>query len=492
MNKRQISVEPELLTREDRPTGRWQVDECRAERGEPQTDIINRRIKVPTYDDALAKCIRAHELMHAKVSPAENWGDWIDRKIASESAMVAVEELRVNTLCIKAGFPLKENLTSFGDMEIGERIVATNDWKSAVHFAVATAGTIANKQFLNGVRRHNRDWGAILLDISKRAFKQMNKIHTPYLSSTLCHDNGLSPKGFAHTERIAQWVDFLTDKTPEELRKEQEEKSKNDNDRIKKAGGDTGSSLLKTHDNRGVGEEPEQSGNPFKGITPVDAEHFIPSWGKLIIERLPMPNHSKGNLGKKKIACNVGMRPRRMHRYMTDPQMRIFDRTVRGSGGVVILDASGSMSFSHEQLMAILENAPGATVAMYSDRHDNGGVNCWIVADKGRLVNQLPQAGSGNGVDFPAIEWGYRQKKMSSTPMIWVTDGGVCGPNQPFSDILAMQCLTYCKQKNIIIVPHAEEAINQLQNIRRGEKAKNIFPRQFNYVYQKITGTSLQ
>ena len=488
MTAKNISVEPELLTRLDRETGRWKIGECRSERGEPQTDIMNRRMKVPTHDDSLARCIRAHELMHAKVSPADDWDKWIGRKIASEQAMVAVEELRVNTLCMKAGFELKDNLTSFGDTEIGERVVAIKDWHGAVHFAVATAGTIANKQFLTGVRRHNRDWGAILLDISKRAFRTMNKVDSIHLSNTAKDErSGLKPSGFTHTERIAQWVDMLADKTPEQLRKEAEDKAKAKAkaDGTEVIGGD------KKHCNLGEEKNSDMSGNPFKGITPVEVEYHAPYWGKLNIERLPMPNHSKGNLGKRRVASNVGMRPRRMHRYITDPQMRIFDRTIRGSGGVVILDASGSMSFTHEQLMRIIENAPGATVAMYTDLGDPNSTNCWIVADKGRLVNQLPDVGSGNGVDFPAIEWGYKQKQRPNTPMIWVTDGGVCGPNQNFSNILAMQCLTYCRQKNIVIVPHAEEAIKQLNNIKRGEKPQNVYPQQFKHVYEKVTGTDL-
>jgi len=484
MATKQISVEPEMLTREDTEAGRWAVSQCRAERGEPSTDIINRRMTVPTFDDDLARVIRAHELMHAKVSPAGDWGAWVNRKIATESALTVVEELRVNTLCSAVGFAMKENLTAFGDTEIGERVVATKDWKGAVHFAVATAGTIANKQFLTGVRRHDREWGLILLDISKRAHKEMKKINHRELSSTMVHErSGLFPIGFIHTERIAQWVDMLTDKSPEQHKAEAEAKAN------AKADAKADKDGSGKHSNVGVEKSTNMTGNPFKGITPSEPSYQLPYWGELIIERLPMPNHSKGNLGKKKVASNVGMRPRRMHRYMTDPQMRIFDRTVRGSGGVVILDASGSMSFTHEQLMLILENAPGATVAMYTDKGE--GTNCWIVADKGRLVNQLPDVGSGNGVDFPAIEWGYRQKQNTQSPMIWVTDGGVCGPHQNFSDILSMQCITYCKQKNIIIVPHADEAIEQLKNIKRGEKAKNIYPRQFQYVYKDKTGCEL-
>ena len=60
--------------------------------------------------------------------------------------------------------------------------------------AVATAGTASNKPFLNGVRRHNRLWGAALLDISKRALKEMDKANaTRRLGSTEVHERtGLS------------------------------------------------------------------------------------------------------------------------------------------------------------------------------------------------------------------------------------------------------------------------------------------------------------
>ena len=107
------------------------------------------------------------------------------------------------------------------------------------------------------------------------------------------------------------------------------------------------------------------------------------------------------------------------------------------------------------------------------------------------MVNELPEVGAGNGVDFPAIEWGYKQKQTATTPIIWVTDGGVCGPNQPYNEILAMQCITFCKQKNIIIVPHADEAVEQLKSLKAGNKAKNIFPRMFKQTYKELTGIAL-
>ena len=481
-----IQTEPELLQRNDIPNGRWTIAECRSVRGEPQTDIIGRAMKIPTYNDELARCIRAHEMVHAKISPATDWSQWVNRKIASEQAMTVVEELRVNTLCQKAGFNVKDILADGGETADGERLASIKDWQGAVMQAIGTAGTLSNKLFLTGVRRHNREWGEILLDISKRAVKDFKKVQN--LGSTEIDErSGLFPEGFVHTERLAQWVDRLADKSPEDIAKDkltQASKKKNGNgdDESDTAGGKHGNN----RDEKGS----KQDGNPYKGITPSEASYRPPYWGELLIERLPMPVHSKGNIGKKRVASNIGMRPRRIHRMLTDPQMRIFDRTVRGSGGVVILDGSGSMSFSKEQLIAILENAPGATVAVYTDKGTNG-TNCWIVADKGRMVNELPEVGSGNGVDFPAIEWGYKQKQTTNSPMIWVTDGGVCGPNQPYHEVLAMQCITFCRQKNIIIVPHADEAIEQLKNLKAGNKAKNIFPRMFKQTYQELTGIPL-
>ena len=492
-----ILTEPEWLSRNDTQGGRWLVEECRAVRGEPQTDIVGREMKVPTQNDALARAIRAHEMMHAKVSPAGDWDSWVKRKIASKSSLTVVEELRVNTLCQYAGFDVKSNLADGGESADGERVGATKDWAGAVQMAVATAGTASNKLFLTGVRRHNREWGVILLDISKRAVKEMNKVvkkrGVGELASTQVHENSqLSPRGFSHTERIAEWVDRLCAKSPEDIAKEAEQarqaraKAKADRESA------NGKGTEGEHSNKGESAtgEGKMDGNPYTGITSSD-ESRTPYWGTLKVERLPMPVHTKGNIGRKRVASNVGMRPRRMHRYLTDPQMRIFDRVVRGSGGVVVLDSSGSMSFSREQLHAILDNCAGATVIMYTDK-ERDGTNCWIVADKGRMVNELPDVGYGNGVDFPALEFGKTFRQTASSPFIWVTDGGVCGPNQGYSNLLAMQCITFCKRNNVIIVPHADEAIEQLKNLKNGNKAKSDYPEMFVRAYHEMQGTQLQ
>lgn len=494
-----IITEPEMLGRRDAEHGRWTIDACNPRRGEPMTNIIGREMKVPTHDTDLARVIRAHEMMHAKVSPAQSWSRWIERKIATDKAMTVVEELRVNLLCQKAGFDVKGNLTDGGETADGERVSATKDWQGAVHMAIATAGTASNKAFLNGVRRHNREWGTILTDISKRAVKEMEKAYkTGSLASTLVDSRtGLAPLGFSHTERIAEWVDRLASMTPEEPEEEtaptagaeeeaEEEAPKRGRGRPRKTGG--------VHSNAGVaGGEGSATGNPYKGITPDAYSGAVPpTWGKLVIERCAMPKQTKGNIGKKRTASNIGRSPRRIHRLLTDPEKRIFDKVTRGSGGVVIIDGSGSMSFTHDQIRQIVENAPGATVAVYTDKdHCSGGTNMWIVADKGKMVTELPSFGNGNGVDFPAIEWAVQNRQKSSSPIIWVTDGGVCPPTGGYSDMLGMQCINFCKKHNIIVLPYVEEAVRELKKMRNGNKGKSQWPIQFRMTYRNKMGVEL-
>ncbi len=481
-------AEATLLGRRDQAHGVWTVEHCQAVRGEPMTDVTNKIMFAPTDNDDKARAIRAHELMHAKVSPdSAQMAEWVKREMASATALTVVEELRVNFLCQQAGIDVKKHLADGSELASGQRCAETNDWAMAVAMCVGTAGSAGHKQFLNGVRRVNRAWGDQLLDIGKRAVREMKKAHrTGHLANTTVH-NGLAPFGFTYTEQLAEWVDRLASFPPPKERK-QPKPSKG------KAGGEgEGNSLdkSKAHSNEGEGKEGEgdKDGNPLKDITPSAITTGTPKWGELRLERMPMPRYSKGGIGKKRIATNAGRRPRRMQRMMTDPAMRVFDRKVRGSGGMVVIDASGSMSFTTEQIAEIIEHAPGATVLLYSDRGSRGH-NAWVVGDKGRMVETVEgiDYGHGNGVDYPAIQWGVKNRKDSRTPLVWVTDGGVCGVNDSFHDSLAMQCLTYARKNNYIVVPHVEEAIKQLKSLSNGGTARSVYPAMFRDVWRRHMG----
>lgn len=120
----------------------------------------------------------------------------------------------MNYLATQLGYDMGV-LSDGAEKEVGERFVAMGDWNGAVQFAVATVGTGGHKKFIAGVRRHNKVWGSVLADISKRAMKEMKKVQRRALSSTSPTTDGFI-EGFGYTESIASWIDRLCDKQPDD------------------------------------------------------------------------------------------------------------------------------------------------------------------------------------------------------------------------------------------------------------------------------------
>src|SRR5262249_44753210 len=154
---------------------------------------------------------------------------------------------------------------------------------------------------------------------------------------------------------------------------------------------------------------------------PDEMLELVP-WGELRVESPPRSRSILGKFMKKWKATEEGVFPRFPHRYFLDGQ--IFARRRKIPGGTVVIDASGSMSLSGEEIQAMVECAPGCLVACYSGTGDGGVLR--ILAEGGKRVADefcLPPDGEGNIVDFPVLKWAYKQ----SHPRIWVSDLVVTG-----------------------------------------------------------------
>ena len=101
---------PEMLGRRDTELGKWSIDTCAPVRGLPMTNIVDKVMIVPVNDGEVERCIRAHEMIHAKVSPANEMKSWVEREIATRTALMMVEEARVNFLAQRAGFDASKHL----------------------------------------------------------------------------------------------------------------------------------------------------------------------------------------------------------------------------------------------------------------------------------------------------------------------------------------------------------------------------------------------
>ena len=232
MQKTEIRPLPEMLGRKDKDSGAWQVDTCAPVRGKPMTNVVTKHMVVPVGDEQVDRVIRAHEMAHARFSPADDFPKWIERKIATENALIVVEEVRVNFLIKKAGFDV-DLLADGSELTTGMRVAEQGDWTSAVYTAVGYSVCGGGKDFLTGVRRVNRAWGTTLRDIVKAVEKEFVKAHkTGTLGSTEVDERtGLAPMGFAHTERIAEWIDRLANPPVDENENEDgESEAKQENE----------------------------------------------------------------------------------------------------------------------------------------------------------------------------------------------------------------------------------------------------------------------
>lgn len=487
---------PEMLGRKDKDAGAWRVDTCAPVRGKPMTNVVDKHMIVPVGDEQIDRVIRAHEMAHARFSPAEDFPKWIARGIATESAMTVVEEVRVNFLIKKAGFDV-DLLADGSEKASGVRIAEQADWANAVYIAVGYSICGGGKDFITGVKRVNPAWAKTLREIIKGVEKEFVKaFKTGTLGSTEVDPrHGLAPLGFAHTERIAEWVDRLANPPqPEEDEQGNEGEKKDGEPKNDKEG------EQKKDGKGGVGatDKPQPKADPKK-VKPTQTETgggVVPSWGELIIGTLPLTRKAHGGLGRKRTACNMGRNPRRIGNALADPEKRVFDRYKRGNGGIVLIDGSGSMSFSNKDILNITEASPGCTVAVYSADRSNVKPNLLVLAKDGKMVSELPQRNGGNGVDGEAIRWAIKQRKRASTPIVWITDGHVHGLGNNgqyggYHDILAQDCIKEVLKNKVFMALNVEQGLAVLKQLSVGKKPIKWYPRCWQETYSKLNGKRL-
>lgn len=484
-----IVPEPEFLTRDDIDYGRWDIHGCEAVAGIPSTEVASRSMFAPLYDDELSRHIRAHEMFHAKVSPTAKQMEkiWHKRNYAKDKTLIACEELRVNTLLKVAGFTPEQYLKGGSERFDGENISKHGDFNNAVLCAVAYRRTAGWQDFLDGVKIHKPEWVEALEKFTTQACAYLDQIveksketsrssrPLPFLHAT---GTKASDNGFGYTEHLARWIETILDASQEdtagqpsnELTAEQIEKLKN--------------SLEK------LGEQDrEQQQSWHRGAIPKKGTADM--WGELRVSKPMLDKSVMGAIGRKKIASQTGKNPRRISRLLSDPERRIFDRTVKGAGGVVLIDTSGSMSLSADQVKEMVSNAPSALVAMYSGGAYKPKPNLWLIANKGRMCSQMPRPNGGNEVDGEALRWAIKQRQRSNSPIIWVSDGGVTGRRDSMNNLLSMDCIKLCKQHGIYVVPDAPTAIQLLKQLKARQKITSVIPYQLKEAYEEETGQVL-
>lgn len=440
------SAMPEWLApRKDFASGSWQVEHGQPVRGDAWADLYERRMRVPHGADPFSRVVRAHELMHAQITPRMGPSD-LARLECSPEAAVSAEEFRVNTLVGRAGFNL-DDLRDGSESHSGESLTINKDWNGLVLFTAAVAGTKAVKDVITGVRRHDKDWAASLSLLNTALVKAYKKVRTSSLADTSPFyieptDDEPFPKGcWTYTTMVAQIIDQVikTGKRDIELG-ERDDVPKVTPERIDRA--------IKASTGKGGGQ-----------------------WIDMVLDTsIPLTRTLKGTMGRRRIATNSGRHPRRIDRALTDPHRRVFDRMTKGSGGIVLIDQSGSMRLSEEEMWSLVTAAPGCLIIGYSAHAYRPDVpNVWVLADRGRVCEAVRTGNSANGCDGPALRYAL-SRRLTGEQVVWVCDGVVTGRKDEWHENLAEEIIELVATHHVHMVDDVAGALEALHRIKTGYK----------------------
>lgn len=408
-------VFPELVAGRDDGVGggRWSVREGSTRRGGASCDLAARVLEVPLGVDETSRVVRAHELMHARVSPCGlDWpGLFSD---LAPRALECAEELRVNTLLGRLGFAV-ERLRDGTEKSGGRHLAEQGDWAQAICFLLAVLGTGAERDYLAGVRAGDPTWPPALRAVRRRVVEIVGGLSASSLGATDVGDDGV-PRGYARsTVLLARLI------TP-----------------LMAARVPVGADALRAY---------------RRSLAPGGRRPPTGRFAPLVLAHLPAHRAPRTPTGRRTRPAVTGTTLRYPGRLLTDPHRRAFARPTRFRGGVVVIDQSGSMDLGPEQLAELMRRAPDALVVGYSHRPGDLGAtaNVWVLADRGAVASTWPAGNVGNGVDGPALRFALARRR-GSEPVVWVTDGQVTDAHDHPDEALNAECADLVRRHGVRLV----------------------------------------
>lgn len=180
-------------------------------------------------------------------------------------------------------------------------------------------------------------------------------------------------------------------------------------------------------------------------------------WGRMDVEQVPLPLRLRGDPSRKVRAVDIGAVPRFMHRLPVDQRIFGRRRKHRRFQGTLLIDLSGSMSLTPEEVEEILRRWPAVTIGTYSGTGGGYG-KLRIIAKKGKRAGHEhlgPPAGGANEVDGPALDWLGRQRG----PRVWISDGHVSGSGENFAQWFWLDAARKVNRFKIKRIPNVQELL---------------------------------
>jgi hypothetical protein len=401
----------------------WNVSAGQAQRGGASCDFAHRILTVPLGSTQVDRVVRAHELLHLRLSPPT--GSDPHEHGVSARALECAEELRINWVLAQLGFDATI-LRDGSEKTSGIRVAESGAWQEAVCFYVALIGTGGEKEFLAGIRTLEPTWPKALRALRKEV---MTIVDRTALSAATATPRDAELSGF---ELLTVPIARLAD--------------------------------------RAAGAHAPRDDDSWRSyrrsLSPGGRRAPSRRFAELVIDESLEYVAVSGRVGGVGTRYDVvGKAAAHPSREWRDPQRRIFERRRRRPGGVVLIDQSGSMDIADSDLDALLSAVPGVTVLGYSHRPGDqlAQPNAWVLATANSRARQLPTGNVGNGVDGPALAWAL-QHCGATERLVWVTDGQVTDSNDHPNEALTQECATLVVRHQIRLVRTLPEAAKVLSS----------------------------
>jgi hypothetical protein len=455
---------PEILDGED-----WEVRNS-GDVKKAYVDFKNREFVVPFEESPAGEIVRAHEAMHIKITPNDFSKDEFSDEIQFVT-MQSIEDCRVWQGLRLVGIPTDDPMAKlYSDKELDSIFETNEDIKHPQRLAeglFALRGTNMENKWRELVREHdstNQVEGIVeelaekYFDSKERAgfgsswqdtkdaceeLRERIKVIEETPPPPDCGGRGDGKKGENMT---AQWVPG-GDGGHEELDAMTEEEAQEAEEMI-------GERITHGTVSRKQDEFSYRSkyNDPGK-LRPIETPKFD---GRI---KFKMTDSVKMT------PSDEGVIPTRMHRYATD--MKVMSRKGRRrAGAAVLVDVSGSMSLSQDEVMNILKQCPAAIVAVYSGYNTDGTLR--IIAENGRYYSGLNKGmPMSNIVDIPALEWLAKRKEKKK---LWISDGWITCKNEsmPYAEDLR-------KLSNLMRMSKIERVGNVREMLRSGKLIDHAF-----------------
>lgn len=214
----------------------------------------------------------------------------------------------------------------------------------------------------------------------------------------------------------------------------------------------------------GDGSKKDQKDEEFVPIEQCDLPDYADGTGwcdvEVIRPDLVLPQKAGLKTPRWK-QTDAGAVIRRPERHCTDGLVFGHRRRAPQSGSVLI-DVSGSMSLTIEEIEEMMNLAPGVNIATYCSRATTGYLTIVARGNKRCSTQDLQPRGGGNGIDGPALRWLAAQPG----PRYWISDGYVTGLRDAHNETLLAECEATRRTHRITRLDSLPELIEAKQ---RGE-----------------------